>query len=137
MKKFQCLINTESELMIKAKRMWSVINAIKKIITNCNILNWQKSSLKISIRHLWGRCMLKEKTSTHRKPCECKMKSINWCGTEAEHNVLSISAKEVKMEKYWNHSEHWDRDEYHFSVLCYEIEINVHKECEVITIWIN
>ena len=49
----------------------------------------------------------------------------------------SISAEEVKMKEYWNHSEHWGRDEYHLSMLYYEVRIEVYEKCEVITIWVN
>ena len=137
MKKFQHLINTESKLMIKVRKVWPVINAIRKTTTNHNALNWQESSSRMSIRHLWGRCMLREKTSTHRSFHRCKTKGISQCGTGPEHSVPSISAEEAKMEKYQNHFKHWDRNEYYLSALCYEVKIKVHKECEVTTIWVN
>ena len=133
MKKFQHLVNTRSELMIGARRVWSVINAIRKAITNHNALNWQKSSLRMSIRHLWGRCMLKEKINTHRRPCRHKAKGINQCNTESEYNVPSISAEEVKIEGYQNHFEHWNRGEYYLSIFCYRVKIEAHKECEIVT----
>ena len=65
------------------------------------------------------------------------MKSSSQCGTGSEHNVFSISAGEVKMKRYWNHFEHWSRNEYHFSVLYYEVRIEVYEECGVITIWMD
>ena len=62
------------------------------------------------------------------------MKGSSWCDTGSEYSVPSISAGKVKVEGYWSYSEHWNRDEYHLLVLCYEVRIEVHKECEVITI---
>ena len=137
MKKFQHLINTRNESMIKVKRVWSVINAIRKATINCNTLNWQESSSRMPIRHLWGRCILKEKINAHKRPHRCKMKGINWCGTESEYNVPSISAEEIKMEKYQNHFEHWNRDECHLSAFCYEVEIEAYKEYKIVIIWMN
>ena len=32
------------------------------------------------------------------------------------------------MKRYWNYSEHWNKDEYHFSVFYYEVEIEIHKK---------
>ena len=83
-------------------------------------------------RHLWEKCVLKKKTSVHRSPCRCKAKSSNQCGTGSKHSVLSISAGEVKVKEYQNHSEHWGRGEYHLSALYYKIKIEVYKECEII-----
>ena len=81
--------------------------------------------------------MLKEKTSAHRSPCRCKVKSNNQCGIESEHNVLSINAEEVKMKRYQNYSEHWGRGECHLSALHYKVEIEVFKECGIVTAWMN
>ena len=44
--------------------------------------------------------ILKKKVSIHKKLCKHKAKSINQYNTELEHNVLSINAEGVKMEKY-------------------------------------
>ena len=62
------------------------------------------------------------------------MKGSSQCGAGPEHNVFGISAGEVKVKGYQSHSEHWDRDECHFSVLCYKIRIEVYEKCEVTTI---
>ena len=137
MKRFQHLVNIKGELMTKTKKVWSVINAIRKATTNCNALNQQESSSRMLIRYLWGRCVLREKTSTHRSPHRCKAKGSNQCGTGPEHNVPSINAGEVKLKEYQNHSEHWNRDEYHLSALCYEVKIEIHEECRIATIWVN
>ena len=66
-----------------------------------------------------------------------KQKALTDVTHKSEHNVFSISAEEVKIKKYWNHFEHWDKNEYHFSAFCYKVRIEAHKECEVITIWMN
>ena len=136
-KKFQCLINTENELMIEIKKMWPVINAIKKIITNCNALNWQESNSRMPIRYLWERCILREKINIHRSFHKCKMKGINQCNTKSEYNMPSISAEEIKIKEYQNHFEHWNRNEYHFSMLYYEVKIEVYKKCKVAITWVN
>ena len=137
MKKFQHLINTKNELMIEARRMWPVINAIRKATTNHNALNWQGSSSRMPIRHLWGRCVLREKTSAHRSSHRCKVKGSSWCDAESEYSVPSISAGEIKVKGYQSHSEHWGRGECYLSALYYEIKIEVYEGCEVVTTWMN
>lgn len=90
------------------------------------------------IKYLWERCMLKEKINSHRSSHKCKAKGINWCGTELEYNVLSISAEEIKIKEYQNHSKHWDRSEYYLSALCYKVKIEVYKYVKLLKFkWIN
>ena len=78
--------------------------------------------------------MLKEKISAYRSLCRCKIKGSNQCGTELKHNMLSISAGEIKIKRYQNHSKHWSRDECYLSALYYEVKIEAHKKYEVIII---
>ena len=81
--------------------------------------------------------MLKKKISIHKRSHRHKVKGINWCDTGPKHSVPSISAGGVKMKGYQSHSEHWNKGECHFSVLYYEVKIEVYEECEVTTIWMN